>query len=204
MIFSSWFKSAHLESFEKELLSTNLVGAKTLNELFTAERKITSVRQEKLQEHPLEGNFDYEHLKAIHRELFQDVYVWAGHDRYSTGYRDFFKKGDTEFIHGNDLPIATEKLFISLNHANYFKDLNRKELVESLSSFFNQLNILHPFMEGNGRTQRLFIEDLAKKSGYKLNLSKVSQDDMIQASIEGAKGDTKSFKAMIEERLTFY
>jgi cell filamentation protein len=157
MIFSSWFKSAHLESFEKELLSTNLVGAKTLNELFTAERKITSVRQEKLQEHPLEGNFDYEHLKAIHRELFQDVYVWAGHDRYSTGYRNFF----------------------------------------------NQLNILHPFIEGNGRTQRLFIEDLAKNSGYKLNLSKVSQDDMIQASMEGATGDIKSFKAMIEERLTF-
>lgn len=77
-MFSSWFKSTHNESFEKELLSTNLVGAKTLNELFTAERKITSVKQEKLQKYPLKGNFDYEHLQAIHRELFQDIYVWGG------------------------------------------------------------------------------------------------------------------------------
>jgi cell filamentation protein len=56
-------------------------------------------------------------------------------------------------------------------------------------------------MEGNGRTQRLFIEALAKKSGYQLNLSKVSQDDMIHASIEGVTGNIKSFQDMFEERL---
>lgn len=201
-MFQSLFRSARLENFEKELLSTNLIGAKTLDELFTAERKITSAKQEKLRKYPIKGNFDYEHFQAIHRELFQDIYVWAGHDRYSLGYRELLKKGNTEFTHGNDLPIEAEKLFRSLHNENYFKDNNKKEFIENLSSFFNQLNILHPFIEGNGRTQRLFVEELAKNSGYKLNLSKVSQDDMIRASIEGVKGNTEGFKSMIEERLS--
>ena len=56
-------------------------------------------------------------------------------------------------------------------------------------------------MEGNGRTQRLFIEELVKSSGYKLTLSKVSQDDMIQASIEGANGNINKFKVIFEEKL---
>jgi hypothetical protein len=62
----------------------------------------------------------------------------------------------------------------------------------------NQCHPMHPFREGNGRTQRLFIEELAKNAGYELNLSNVSQSVMIQASIQGVKGNIKGYENIIK------
>jgi len=55
----------------------------------------------------------------------------------------------------------------------------------------NGLNILHPFREGNGRVQRSFMQTLAKNANYELNFYDITQEEMIEASIEGAQGDLK-------------
>ncbi len=187
--------------FDKKLLSQSLVGAKDIDDLFRKEKLITDLKLTKLRQTPIKGNYDYEHLKAIHKELFKDIYVWAGVDRYDIGYRNVFRKGNTEFTHGERLPKIANGLFDALKDENYFKELNREALVKSLASFLNGINILHPFREGNGRTQRLFIEELVKNSGHILNLSNVNQNIMIQASIQGAKGNIKGFEIIIKERL---
>jgi len=190
-----------LSDFDKELLSSNLVGARTINALFEIEGDIIEMKQQGLRKNPIHGNFDYEHLKSIHRELFKDVYVWAGYDRYDIGYRGMFRKGSSEFTNGGKLPKVALVLFGALKDENYFKGLDKEALVKSLASFSNGINILHPFREGNGRTQRLFMELLAKNTGYSLNLSSVSQSTMVQASIQGAKGNLKGFELMIKELL---
>lgn len=200
-MLSFWAKNDELNDFDKELLSSNLVGAKTLEELFKIERDITFAKQTVIRKNGIKGNFDYEHLKAIHKELFKDIYAWAGMDRYSIGYRDVFRKGDTEFTHGKRLPEVADKLFDALKDENYFKDLNKEDMIKSLASFLNGVNVLHPFREGNGRTQRLFIEELAKNAGYTLNLSNVSKNIIIQASIQGAKGNIKGYEIILREHL---
>lgn len=190
-----------LNDFDRELLSSNIIGAKTIKELSETERQITSLKEFKLRRNGTKGSFDYAHLKAIHKELFKDIFVWAGYDRYDIGYRGIFRKGSTEFTHGNRLPEIATGLFDALKDENHFKDLNKEVMIKSLASFLNGINILHPFREGNGRTQRLFIEELAKNAGYELNLSNVSQSIMIQASIQGAKGNIKGYEIILEEHL---
>ena len=43
---------------------------------------------------------------------------------------------------------------------------------------------MHPFREGNGRAQRIFIERLATKAGYELNFDKISPEEMLEASVQ--------------------
>ena len=193
--------SDDFNDFDKELLSSNIIGAKTMEALSTTERQITSSKEFKLRRNGIKGNFDYEHLRAIHKELFKDIYDWAGDDRYDMDYRGIFRKDNTEFTHGDRLPEVATVLFDALKDENHFKGLNKEAMIKSLASFLNGINILHPFREGNGRTQRLFIEELAKNAGYELNLSSVSQSIIIQASIQGAKGNTKGYEIILKEHL---
>ncbi len=67
-----------LNSFDKELIASNLLGATNLKELYRKERLLTHTKMLLLQENPIVGNLDYAHLKAIHKFLFAEVYSWAG------------------------------------------------------------------------------------------------------------------------------
>ena len=158
-----------MNDFDKELLASNLIGAKTLKELSTKEQLLTTDKIIQIKKSPIPGDFDYAHLKEINRMLFVDIYVWAGFDRYDIGHRGVFRKGNTEFTHGNKLPEVAKDLFDALKRETYFKNLEREEFIKSAASFLNGLNILHPFREGNGRTQRLFMELLAQKAGYPID-----------------------------------
>ena len=71
--------------FDKELLASNLVGAINLVELNEREREIALTKQLELELNPIKGNFDYQHLKDIHKKLFEDVYTFAGLDRADIG-----------------------------------------------------------------------------------------------------------------------
>ena len=70
------------------------------------------------------------------------------------------------------------------------------ELVSRLAFYIGELNAIHPFREGSGRGQRLFIEYLAEKNGYQLDFSKVSSDEMIMASEESVNAYNTRFEAM--------
>ena len=190
-----------LNDFDKELLSSNLLGAKNITELQEREKLISEIKTIEIKLSPLDGEFDYTHLKAIHRYIFEDIYSWAGLDRYEIDILGTFRKGNTLFTSGENLPMVAKTLFDALKEENYFCDLSKNEFIESLAIFMNGLNILHPFREGNGRVQRIFIEMLAQNAGFDLNLSVVSKDIMIQASIQGAKGNPKGFEVIIRRNI---
>jgi len=188
-----------MSNFDKQLLSSNLVRAGDLDQLKEREQLITDAKTRDIIKNPIRGNFDYKHLKDIHKALFDDIYVWAGMDRYEIGLRGQFSKGESNFTKGSALPDVAKILFDELKKENYFKDYEKSKFIRSLASFMNGLNILHPFREGNGRTQRIFLEQLAKSAGYNLNLSIVSKDIMIQASIQGSKGNIKGLEIIIRD-----
>ena len=71
--------------FDKELLDSNLLGTINLVELNERERIITLQVAKKLEINPIKGDFDYQHLKDIHKKLFKDVYTFAGLDRADIG-----------------------------------------------------------------------------------------------------------------------
>ncbi len=121
--------------------------------------------------------------------MFCDVYNWAGKDRFEANIKAKFGKGKTRFTPFEKIPHVSKALFDALQEENYFKDQSKKEFAKSSAIFMNGLNILHPFREGNGRVQRIFMEYLAKNAGYILSFHQIDSKEMILASISGANGD---------------
>lgn len=146
-------------------------------DLMTLETLSTGGNIAYLQQHPIEGCFDFAHLKEIHRFIFQDVYSWAGEVRtVDIGKNNLFCRA--QFI--NDY---AETVFNGLYENCKKAKKNKSSFVKTLVPYFADINALHPFREGNGRTQREFVRELCLKCGYVLDLTKTTHHEMLDASI---------------------
>lgn len=171
----------------------NKINITNEEDLFNAERELVSLRVYELNEKPLRGNFDFQYLKSIHKYLFQDVYRWAGDIRNcNIAKQDLFCL--TEHIES----FAAD-IFKKLKKEKYFVDYGNEIKLEKLTELFADINALHPFREGNGRSQRVFIETLARINGVNLDLTNVSKMDMIVASHESISGNYKKLKDMFKK-----
>lgn len=144
------------------------------------------------------GTFDVDHLRSIHKFLFQDVYDWAGEFRDI----DIFK-GLFEFSAPDRIEADLDKLCDDIRKQNYFRDLPKQDAVNGMADMMCRLNAIHPFREGNGRTQRMFMEQRALNAGYSLNLSCVTENDMRDASFAASvRGDTRLMRYLFNVNIT--
>lgn len=143
-----------------------------------AERAITSVKAAQASVNPIRGRFGVSHLKRMHKFLFEDIYPWAGQFRAVN-----ISKGNA-FCRSDYIERQLESLLESLRRENYLKDCtSQEEIGRRLPYYISEINVIHPFREGNGRTQRMFIEHLANCRGYYLDFATISSEDMLEASI---------------------
>lgn len=161
----------------------NKLGIQDNDNLYEAEREIVAYETTDIIEHPIKGNFDFEHLKAIHFRLFRKIYDWAGKTRNCA-----IAKKDL-FCLPQNIEVYANEIFSQLLRHDYYIHLDYEETIVALVKLFADINALHPFREGNGRTQREFIEELAKVNGIDLNLDKVDQNSMIVASHDSINGN---------------
>ncbi len=117
--------------------------------------------------------FSFDYYCGLHRRLFGDLYDWAGELRTI----DFSKKG-TVFYKADVLRELGTAKFARLEAMDEFKGLPRSELVDSLTDLYHELNMLHPFREGNGRTQRLFFTLLLQRLGYRFSFAECDTDEL--------------------------
>ena len=174
----------------------NKLNIKSQLEFSDAERRITGNNILFLQEHPIKGSFDLKHLQAIHKFIFCDIYKWAGKLRTVN-----ISKGEM-FYRFDYIEQAAAGLFNKLKNDNYLMGLSTEEIVKKISFYFGEINVLHPFREGNGRTQRVFIEYLAKAAGYDVDFSPISKNEMINASIRAFDCDYLPMEEMFSKILT--
>lgn len=156
----------------------NKMGITNAEDLHCAERDITSLNISMIKAKPITGCFDLAHLKLIHKSIFSDVYPWAGQLRIVD-----ISKGNI-FCMSQHLEMYAESIFSKLKKEQYLINTDESDIVQRLSFYLSEINVLHPFREGNGRTQRVFIEYLAAVAGYHVDFSSVSPDQMIKASAE--------------------
>jgi cell filamentation protein len=147
------------------------------------EAEITQEAAIRWEQSPKHITFGFEHYKAIHKHLFQDLYEWAGEPRNV----NISKKG-TRFCPAEDITDYAGRLFLRLRGLDCLKGLNSKEFIEEFVGLYISTNHLHPFREGNGRTQRLFLTQLADSAGYELNFSNIDIDELMIATIQSALG----------------
>ena len=146
--------------------------------LKTAEEEITLIKQMELLKNPIKGNFTKAHLMNIHKFIFEDIYPFAGKIR-----REQISKADTLFYPPNLIDRELDKVFAKIKEKNMLKETDREKVFDNLAYVMAELNIIHPFREGNGRSIREFIRIMAKRMGYDINWGNVDKDEILEASI---------------------
>ncbi len=154
----------------------NKIGIQDMEKLQRLERRLTMLRILELVDKPIQGKFDLQHLCLIHRYIFQDVYDWAGEIR-----KVDIAKGSM-FCNVKFIESQAAEIFKKLKGEDYLQGLNEENTAGRLAYYFSEINALHPFREGNGRSQREFIRTLALHIGYVINFAKVSKEEMLKAS----------------------
>lgn len=165
-------------------------------ELYDAEIHYTSYRLYELQKSPITGRFDFKHLCAIHRYIFQDLYEWAGKPRtVDIGKGNMFCR--VQFIQDYAKDIFS-RYFLECDTNKHDRD----RFVHTLVTHYADLNALHPFREGNGRSQREFARELCLQCGYVFDLSGTSHGEMLNASILSFdKGDNSSLQSIFRKAI---
>lgn len=183
----------------------NKLGITTEEELSQPERRLSSARLFELQAKELNQNivFDKGYFLKIHKYLFQDIYPWAGTVREVDLY-----KGNSAFAPARFLDAGLDEFFNNLAKDNFLKGFTIQEVAELSSYYMLELNFLHPFREGNGRTKRYFMTKLTQQAGYDLGLEKINADQLVMADIlafDDNEADIKAnpsfFKSLINKSL---
>ena len=102
----------------------------------------------------------------------------------------------------NEIETLCNNCFSRLKDCNYFTDMNFDEFVENLVDLYCTLNIIHPFREGNGRTQRIFISQLIRFNGYDINFSDIDSNLLMIATIKSAQGITDTLFYIFKNSIT--
>lgn len=140
------------------------------------EYRFVAIRETQARLQQIQGNFDLVHLQAIHKQLFQDVYDWAGQLRNI----DFAKRSNdtgliSRFIPAVVLDLKAENLSTYISERNLLKGLNKVEFVQAITQVHTMMNELHPFREGNGRSTRVLLSQLANQAGFDLDLTTIDK-----------------------------
>ena len=179
------------DCYEGTLCLINKLNIHDDSRLAEIEASITFAKGSELERHPFPGNFDFEHYKAIHRFLFEDLYEWAGQVRTV----DLSKKG-TSFTKASEIEKNAAFCFDRLRSMKFFTDLSFDRFVDEITDFYCTTNLLHPFREGNGRTQRAFITQLIRNAGYDIDFSEMQPDELMIATIFAAQGVTDQLREL--------
>ena len=132
------------------------------------------------------GRFSVTHFKAIHHHLFQDVYAWAGEFRTVR-----LSKGASAFCYPENIEREMRELFRTFRDKRYLKGLSREAFATEAASVLSTLNAIHPFREGNGRTQTTFMALVADHAGHPFNLDKLEPEAFLEAMVASFAGDER-------------
>ena len=170
-------------------------------QLQTFETSAVARRMYELRQTDALTGLNLPHLKAIHGYLFQDVYEWAGQLRTTAlGKQEFAVGGGVHwFTAPEQVEAKLTSLFANLKNANLLRGLSSGPFSQKAARLLGELNEVHAFREGNGRTQRFFLEAVANQAGHPLSFDVVSRERMIQASIAYSRGNSSLFERMFEE-----
>lgn len=171
----------------------NLLGISDAKMLSKVEADISLVALYRLQLQPIAGNYDLDHLREIHRALFGVIYPWAGQLRTGT-----IAKGEP-FAPPDTVLSETRHLLASLAAEDHLRGLDLQCFINQSAAYYAWLNTIHPFPEGNGRTQRVFFGQLALDAGYFINWNRLDPRINIAVSREATYEDTEPLEVALAD-----
>jgi cell filamentation protein len=173
----------------------NLLGAKSSEELTELEPQIVFANELELESVAIPRTNDFTELLLIHRQLFKGIYDWAGKIRIV----DIKKNNDGAeyFLIVSKISDGANYVFTEFAKERLLQDLPKEKFIKRIAYFYDQLNYIHPFREGNGRTQRVFWSRAAKDAGYEIDWSLILGGENDEASrIAAEEMDLTKLEAM--------
>ncbi len=171
----------------------NKLGIHDAAQLEEIERSLVVQR---LREKIPEGDFDLEHLKAIHHHLFQDLYEWAGKIRTVE-----ISKETQQFQFRKFIETGMADVHRRIVECNYLQGFSAQEFACKAGEILGDINYVHPFREGNGRTQLPYLKQLAEQAGHRMDLTRLEKNQWLQASRKAHQGEYKLMAQCIERAI---
>lgn len=138
----------------------------------------------------LQMDYTPERLKFIHKYLFEDIFYFAGEYRQENITKENFRFSQYEYIEDN-----IRQIFSKIN-IDEMKKMTFNEFIKTLSYIMTELNVLHPFREGNGRTIRELIREICFDCGYIIDWYEINHDDILSASKKAVFDETEQIKML--------
>jgi cell filamentation protein len=142
----------------------NIPDIRDFDQLAEFEANSTFARLAELKVLPLRGRFDVGHLLAIHKYIFQDVLSWAGEFRTVN-----ISKGGNFFGAAAFIEPALDGVLRNIPAENCLRQMDAPRFAARAGYYLSEINAIHPFREGNGRTQREFIRQLGAEAGFRVD-----------------------------------
>ncbi|KJC53865.1 adenosine monophosphate-protein transferase [Bradyrhizobium sp. LTSP849] len=181
-------------TYENSTVLVNKLDLLDQDDLDDFEAEISSARSAE----PLpEGQLDFAHYCAVHHHLFQDVYEWAGMPRTVR-----MSKQGSPFCFPEHIDTQAAKLFLDLKADRFLENLPAAEFAAKAAHFLAELNVIHAFREGNGRSQLSFFAMLADRAGHPLDLERLDPGAMLDAMIASFDGDETELAQIIAGLVT--
>lgn len=174
----------------------NLLDIRQAADLNEREAALSAIRIAQLERRFISGDFDLAHLQATHRYIFGDIYSWAGELRTVRIAKD----GDLFALPEHIGPYLTT-LSADLAREGRLRGLEREQFMERLTHYYAEINAVHPFREGNGRTQRAFLGQVAKATGHPIAWVHLDAERNVYAARESHRGNNSPLRGMLSELL---
>jgi cell filamentation protein len=171
----------------------NKLGIRDADMLDLAERRFATIRA---RQGVPRGDFDLRHLKAIHFHLFQDVHEWAGQLRAVE-----ISKGESQFQFRQYIDTGMADIHRRLVKAGFLHGLERSVFAAEAARIIGDVNYVHPFREGNGRTQLQYLKLLAARAGHSLDLTKIAPAGWLDASREAHRARYAPMARVVDDAL---
>lgn len=167
----------------------NKLGITDPGELDYNEREIVMQR---IREGVPSGDFDLSHLQTIHRHLFQDIYDWAGEIRTLE-----ISKGGNQFQFRQYIETGMKDVHGRLVKSDFLRGLGPDAFAKGAGAIMGDINYVHPFREGNGRTQLQYLRLLGAQAGYKVRIDQLDPAAWLDASRAAHRADYGPMSAEI-------
>lgn len=161
---------------------SNLLDIRDVFELSRAERDFSELAASQILF--VLPPYGLQYLQRLHSSLFRDVYSWAGEIRTLD-----ISKGNTRFCNVGRIEPEASKIFSRMAGQGWYEGYSRTQLIEAVAESFGDLNMIHPFREGNGRTQRILYEHLILNAGFAISWWSVGPDEWVAANIAAVACD---------------
>ena len=174
----------------------NNLGIRDLAELAVAEADIVRTALATLTEKPLLGPYDLPHWQAIHRRIFGALYPWAGELRTVQ-----IAKPNAFYARPEHITSYAQGIFAELAKERHLVGLDRGAFLERLTHYHAEMYAVHPFREGNTRSLRTFLGQLAAAAGHRVDWEHLDHKQSFAANVQSLNGNNEQLRELLDNIL---